>query len=885
MRRTPWLVTACLGCAAASASVTVDGSSSDLAQQYYSLHESGYEASALSLATIPSDVQARLGKYSLTFADMPPLLQRALLWDSGYVVAYGDNVTLATIYTPCGNGSTMADIALTLDDYESSGCAARACAEPFDSSVTTYRSLDCTGTQMASVSRCATSDVETDQHSSMWATGGNGSLLPVPNLVRHNWTDSGTSYLIYAIHLVDPEHSYDSCPTRTSASSMIIPCVAYGNATASDWCRPSPGKVVDNWLSVEAGSSSSYGSSASVAMGKSPLTATQSRSPPSLNPVLQSFVESAPANDGTSSDLALQFLTRYAAGNVVPALKFASSDLPAAIQARLTPLSLDFEELDGFLQRALIWDSGYSPAAADNTQLTKIYTKAGRSMADIAVPLKEYLSECTVKTCADQNGGYSNRSRMCNGDQMTPLVYCASSDARDSGLHLSMWGDGGIATDIPNPQVVRHFWNESTSVYLMYAIHTGLIANEPAWDQCTTSNGYYGSMIIPCRSYDTLSSTDKSDWVEPDTGALVAAWLEQARQDSKWGLAFWFSLLCLLILLTILAVGLWLWRKKRQAAASRQDLKLAQLKLQQQLGAIAVTTTAVVERESPLQALGNDPTLVRMKIPMDQLAFDRSLAKGGFGEVWLGSHQQTPVAIKKLLQSKQQLESVKDFIEEIQLTSSFHHPNIIRFLGVAWSKLEDLCMVLEYLEVGDLRIYLERNNKHLSWSNAKFSIALGIASAVAYLHARSPAPLIHRDIKAKNILLTTTLQPKLIDFGVSRDRVQETMTAGIGTPYWAAPEVLEGNRYTEQSDIYSFGVLLSELDTGHTPFNDSRGSSGERLSVIQVVSLVLVGKLEPALTPDCPTAICAIMKECLRLDPAQRPTGALLVEKLKSSMT
>lgn len=854
-----------------------------MSQQFYSLHEAGYEASALSIASIPSDVQARLAKHSLAFADLSPLLQRALLWDSGYVAAHGDNATLATIYTQCGNASTMADIALTLADFEEPGCTVRTCADPFDSSITTYRSLECTGSQIASVSRCAASDVEADQHSSVWATGGNASLVPVPNLVRHNWTDSAASYLIYAIHLVDPEHSYDSCPRETSASAMIIPCVAYKNNSASDWCRPSAGDVVENWLAAEAASSSRSSPTTSVASGKSPLSATASRDPPSLNLVLQSFVDSAPAYDGTSSDLALQFLTRYAAGDVVSALKYTTSDLPAVIQARLKPLGLEFEELDGLLQRALIWDSGYSPAAADSNQLTKIYTKTGRSMAKISVPVKEYLSECTVKTCADENGGYFNRSRMCSGDQITPLVYCASSETRDSGLHLSMWGNGGIATDIPNPQVVRHFWNESTHVYLIYAIHTGPIANEPAWDECSATDGYYGSMVIPCRSYDKLSDDDKSDWIEPESSALVAAWLEQARQDSKWGLAFWLSLLFLLILLTTLAFGLWWWRKKRQAAASRQDLELAQIKLQQQLGAIVVRTTDVVERNSPLQALSEDPILVRSRIPLNQLSLNRSLAKGGFGEVWLGSHQETPVAIKKLLQSKQQLESVKDFVDEIKLTSSFHHPNVIRFLGVAWSKLEDLCMVLEYLEVGDLQIYLEGNNDGLSWSKDKLPIALGIANAVAYLHARSPAPLIHRDIKAKNILLTKQLQPKIIDFGVSRDRVQETMTAGIGTPYWAAPEVLEGNRYTEQSDIYSFGILLSELDTGRTPFSDSRGESGERLSVIQIVSLVLAGKMEPELTPNCPAVVVSLVKKCLSLDPSQRPTGAQLVEKLKTS--
>ncbi|KAL3661233.1 hypothetical protein V7S43_013842 [Phytophthora oleae] len=109
-------------------------------------------------------------------------------------------------------------------------------------------------------------------------------------------------------------------------------------------------------------------------------------------------------------------------------------------------------------------------------------------------------------------------------------------------------------------------------------------------------------------------------------------------------------------------------------------------------------------------------------------------------------------------------------------------------------------MALEYLPMGNLQRYLK--------SKDKFYIALGIAQAFEYLHGCS-SPIIHRDLKSSNILLTNELKPKLIDFGVSRGKVDFTMTGGIGTPYWTAPEVLEGKRYSEQADTYSFGVISS----------------------------------------------------------------------------
>lgn len=95
-----------------------------------------------------------------------------------------------------------------------------------------------------------------------------------------------------------------------------------------------------------------------------------------------------------------------------------------------------------------------------------------------------------------------------------------------------------------------------------------------------------------------------------------------------------------------------------------------------------------------------------------------------------------------------------------------------------------------------------------------------------------------------------------------------------------APEVLEGNRYTEQADIYSFGTFLSELDTGDTPFKDICSSNGSRLSPSQVISLVLTKRLQLEVTANCPTMISEIVMECLCSDPSQRPTAANLVARL-----
>eukprot|EP00644_Phytophthora_capsici_P009410 jgi/Phyca11/543949/estExt2_Genewise1Plus.C_PHYCAscaffold_130359 len=188
-------------------------------------------------------------------------------------------------------------------------------------------------------------------------------------------------------------------------------------------------------------------------------------------------------------------------------------------------------------------------------------------------------------------------------------------------------------------------------------------------------------------------------------------------------------------------------------------------------------------------------------------------------------------------------------------------------------------MVLDFLPTGDLQSYLKKNAEIMSWAKDKIHIATGIGRAVEYLHCRTP-PLIHRDLKSKNVLLTTNLEAKLIDFGVSRGLAENTMTAGVGTPYWTAPEILQGGRYTEQADIYSFGVILSELDTGKFPYHDVLRPDRKKPRPFQIMEEVMAGKLRPSFSEDCPPRIRRISTACCQHDPTRRPTAAQVVRIL-----
>ncbi|CAK4080775.1 unnamed protein product, partial [Aphanomyces euteiches] len=144
----------------------------------------------------------------------------------------------------------------------------------------------------------------------------------------------------------------------------------------------------------------------------------------------------------------------------------------------------------------------------------------------------------------------------------------------------------------------------------------------------------------------------------------------------------------------------------------------------------------------------------------------------------------------------------------------------------------DLQCVMEYMNLGDLRSYLE-NVKSFSWES-KVSCALSVAEGLFYLHIQH---LIHRDVKSRNILMDSVKGAKLGDFGASKEVIfGDTMTAVVGTLRWMAPEMMLFKPYTSAVDIYSFGVVLSELSTHKLPYANALDAKGRALSEEAIAS-------------------------------------------------
>ncbi|RHY50683.1 hypothetical protein DYB34_013336 [Aphanomyces astaci] len=275
------------------------------------------------------------------------------------------------------------------------------------------------------------------------------------------------------------------------------------------------------------------------------------------------------------------------------------------------------------------------------------------------------------------------------------------------------------------------------------------------------------------------------------------------------------------------------------------------------------------------------------KIPLEDIVLVHPLAAGAYGEVWLGQYHHQRVAIKTCLASRASRKHLQSFINELSLIGSLQSRHIVKLLGAGWFRPTDLLAVLEYMNLGDLREYLNDHHPgpdhHSKQTLDKVKVAMSIANALAYLHAKR---IIHRDLKSRNVLLDDTKGAKLADFGIARTySVDETMsTAAAGTYRWMAPEVLMFKQYTIAVDVYSFGVVLSELDTHAVPYSHVRNDKGHAVSDTALLAMVLYHNLRPTFSATCPPWLSELALKCMDSDPAQRPEPAEIVAILNAQM-
>ncbi|XP_029127829.1 putative receptor-like protein kinase At4g00960 isoform X2 [Cajanus cajan] len=220
-----------------------------------------------------------------------------------------------------------------------------------------------------------------------------------------------------------------------------------------------------------------------------------------------------------------------------------------------------------------------------------------------------------------------------------------------------------------------------------------------------------------------------------------------------------------------------------------------------------------------------------IQVATNNFSDSNKLGEGGFGTVYQGllSNGQG-IAVKRLSSNSGQGDM--EFKNEVLLLAKLQHRNLVRLLGFSLAGREKL-LVYEFVPNKSLDYFIFNPTKkaQLDWER-RYKIIRGVARGLLYLHEDSRLRIIHRDLKASNVLLDEEMIPKISDFGMARlivaDQTQENTSRVVGTYGYMAPEYVMHGQFSVKSDVFSFGVLVLEIVSGQKN-HDTRHENGEDL--------------------------------------------------------
>lgn len=246
--------------------------------------------------------------------------------------------------------------------------------------------------------------------------------------------------------------------------------------------------------------------------------------------------------------------------------------------------------------------------------------------------------------------------------------------------------------------------------------------------------------------------------------------------------------------------------------------------------------------------------MAEMNYATSNWSTSNKIGQGGFGMVYKGKLRDgRMVAIKRGRKDAYAHRLSAEFRTEVEMLSQVDHLNLVKLIGYLEEGSERI-LVVEFVPNGNLGEHIDGTYGKPLDISTRLDIAIDIAHALTYLHLYADRPIIHRDIKSSNILLTDKYRAKVADFGFSR--VGPSTDAGAthvstqvkGTAGYLDPEYLNSYQLHTKSDVYSFGILLIEIFTGRRPIELKR-TSDERVTVRWAFKKFVEGKVVEILDP------------------------------------
>eukprot|EP00026_Physarum_polycephalum_P006170 Phypoly_transcript_06211.p1 GENE.Phypoly_transcript_06211~~Phypoly_transcript_06211.p1 ORF type:complete len:603 (-),score=87.25 Phypoly_transcript_06211:16-1776(-) len=266
------------------------------------------------------------------------------------------------------------------------------------------------------------------------------------------------------------------------------------------------------------------------------------------------------------------------------------------------------------------------------------------------------------------------------------------------------------------------------------------------------------------------------------------------------------------------------------------------------------------------------PSTNKWVINYEELQLAEKIGAGTLGEARAAILRGEKVAVKELVKQKLSDVDTIDLRAESALLYALLHENVLRFKGVCL-KEPHICIVTEFMDKGSLsKVLYGPGVTPVSWDIRKQMIR-DIVSGMVYLHSKG---ILHRDIKSCNMLVNYNWRVKVADFGFSRLKAENQTMTQCGNVAWTAPEIFEDAPYSEQADVYSFGIILWELVYTSKPW-----AGFHSMRITQYVT----GGKRPSISstpPNTPALIMSLMELCWAQEPHLRPSFATILRELES---